>query len=78
MTPMTEAEQSELLHALTELQPLRQTIGQLGASLRRTKPGTKKHREYWDRLTVLENQAVVYSSKIRMFLMTHPIEKRDE
>ena len=64
----TEEDRAEVLAALTDLQPLRQAIGRLGPMLRRTKSGSKKHRQYWDELTRMENEAGELSSKIRMFL----------
>ena len=71
---MTAAERAELLQALTELRTHGQAIGALGTALRRTKPGSKRHKDYWDRLTKMEAAASEYSSKIAMFLLTHPVE----
>jgi hypothetical protein len=69
----TEDDRSEAIKALYELQSIRMTIGHLGPMLRRTKPGSKKHQDYWDRLTVLENDADELSSKVAMFLRMVPL-----
>lgn len=58
----------EALEALNELPSVRQAVGKLGAQLRRCRPGTKRHKEIWDAMTLLENQACEMSSKIRMAL----------
>lgn len=71
---MTAAERAELLEALTEAQTHAQAVGSLGIALRRTKPGSKRHKDYWDRLTKLSNAQSEYSSMIRLFLLTHPVE----
>ena len=62
----------EALAALRELPSHRQTIGKLGAQLRRCKPGTKRYREIWDALTRLENDACEMSSTIRTALLRVP------
>lgn len=72
MKPLTKAEKDELLQSLTECQCISQTIGKLGPMLRRTKPGTKRHKEIWDALTRLGNEASEHSSKIRLFLQMQP------
>ncbi len=51
---MLTPKQKELLAAVTELKCLHQAIGKLGNALRRTKPGSKRHRAYYDALTQLE------------------------
>lgn len=70
---MTEQDRQEALQALYALQALRQGIGKLGPMLRRTKPGSKKHSDYWDRLTRMENEASELSSKVAMFLKLAPL-----
>lgn len=67
---MTPRDKATLNTALTEIQTLRQTIGILGHSLRRTKPGSKRHRKYWDQLTKLEADASEKAAMIRMFFET--------
>lgn len=67
---LTPEDRATLDKCLTECQTLRQAIGVLGPKLRRTKPGSKRHKEYWDAMTKLENAASEYSSKIRFFLQT--------
>ena len=67
---LTDEERETLQKALTEVQTLRQAIGVLGSRLRRTKSGTKRHKEYWDSLTKLENAASAHAGKIRFFLLT--------
>jgi len=62
----------EALAALNELPSIRQAIGRLGLQLRRCKPGSKRHKEIWESLTLLENQASKGSSAIRLALSTLP------
>jgi hypothetical protein len=64
----TERDRKEALDALYDLQELRQTIGKLGPMLSRTKPGTKRHQDYYDQITRLENEASALSSKVSMFI----------
>jgi len=64
---------SEAIQALYDLQTIRQTIGHLGPMLKRTKPGSKRHQDYYDRLTRLENDASELSSKVAMFLKLVPL-----
>ena len=59
---------SEAIAAFNELPSVSQAIGKLGPVLRRCKPGSKRHREVWDALTRLENQACELSSTIRVAL----------
>lgn len=54
--------------ALNELPSVSQTIGKLGPVLRRCKAGSKRHKEVWDALTRLENQACELTSTIRVAL----------
>lgn len=65
----------DALDALRDLPGVRQTIGKLGPQLRRCRPGSKRHKEIWDALTRLENEACDMSSQIRMALMTVPDEE---
>lgn len=67
---LTPEDRETLNKCLTECQTLRQAIGVLGPKLRRTKPGSKRHKQYWDTMTKMENAASEYSSKIRFFLQT--------
>jgi hypothetical protein len=67
---LTPEDHATLSKALTECQALSQAIGALGPRLRRTKPGTKKHKKYWDDLTKMENERYEHSDKIRFFLGT--------
>jgi len=70
---MTENDRKEALQALYGVQALRQGIGKLGPMLRRTKPGSKKHLDYWNRLTQMENEASELSSKVALFLKLIPL-----
>ena len=73
---------TELRKALADLQSIRQAIGALGPRLRRTKPGSKRHRAYWDsltqlELTQLELQADECASKLQLALAELiPTEKK--
>lgn len=58
----------EALKALNDLPSLRQAVGTHGVALRRCKPGSKRHREVWDAMTRLENEACEASSTIRLAL----------
>lgn len=58
----------EALEALSELPSARQAIGKIGHLLRRCKPGSKRHKQLWESLTQLENEACELSSKIRLAL----------
>jgi len=69
----TEDDRSEAIKALYDLQSIVQTIGHLGPMLKRTKPGSKRHQDYYDRLTRLENDASELSSKVAMFLKLVPL-----
>jgi len=63
---------SDLLVAHYDLQSLRQAIGKLGYMLRRTKPGSARHQDYWRRLTNLENEATRLSEEIAAFIRGGP------
>lgn len=62
----------EAMDALADLQSVRQGIGKMGYMLRRCKPGTKRHKQLWDALTLLEGEADKLSSKIRLALHSVP------
>ena len=62
----------QLLQAHYDLQSLRQAIGKLGYMLRRTKPGSTRHQDYWRRLTDLENEATRLSEEIAAFIRGVP------
>lgn len=67
---LTPEDRETLNKCLTECQTHQLAIGVLGPKLRRTKPDSKRHKQYWDAMTKLENAASEYSSKIRFFLLT--------
>ena len=65
---MTES-QKMILEAVADLKSIHQAIGNLGIALRRTIPGTKKHRKYYDAMTSLERQSCEASEKITNFVL---------
>jgi hypothetical protein len=69
----TEDDRKRAIQALYDLGDIRQAIGRMGPMLRRTRPGSKKHREYYDLLTKLENEASELSSEVAMFLKLVPL-----
>lgn len=66
----TEQDRQAALKAHQDLHGIRQAIGSLGPRLRRTKPGSKRHKAYYDSLTKLESEASELSSTVAMFLRT--------
>ena len=61
-------EQRALLTALGDIKCCHQSIGNIGARLRRTKTGSKRNKEYTDALTLLEQEAYIASNKIMTFI----------
>jgi hypothetical protein len=62
----------EALDSMADLQSVRQGTGKMGYMLRRCRPGTKRHKQLWDALTLLEREADELASKIRLALNSIP------
>jgi len=63
-----ETDRRAALDAHRQLHSVRQAIGSTGLKLRRTKPGSKRHQDYYDALTKLEDRAATLSETVESFI----------